>query len=106
MAAGGARKARSAFFSLAFEGCSVRHCGSVFVTFTAPTGPSLVGRQWLSPPSPAPALIGELLGWTKFAFLAWGGVVGALPALWATPPNDRAANRLCLRSTMRASSCP
>ena len=40
MAAGGARKARSAFFSLAFEGCSVRHCGSVFVTFTAPTGPS------------------------------------------------------------------
>src|SRR6516225_5356824 len=23
-----------------------------------------------------------------------------------TPPNDRAANRLCLRSTMRASTCP
>src|SRR6516165_3843764 len=38
MAAGGARKARSAFFSPVFGGCSVGHCGSVFVTFGAPVG--------------------------------------------------------------------
>ena len=46
---------------------------------------ALVGRQWLSPPSPAPALIGELLGWTMvsaFAFLAWAVYESA--RLWLT----------------------
>ena len=46
---------------------------------------ALVGRQWLSPPSPAPALIGTLLGWTMvsaFAVLAWGVYESA--RLWLT----------------------
>jgi uncharacterized membrane protein YedE/YeeE len=46
---------------------------------------ALVDRQWLSPPSPAPALIGELLGWTMvaaFAFLAWAAY--ELARLWLT----------------------
>jgi hypothetical protein len=46
---------------------------------------ALVGRQWLSPPSPAPALIGELLGWamvSAFAFLVWA--VYELARLWLT----------------------
>jgi uncharacterized protein len=45
----------------------------------------LVGRQWLSPPAPAPALIGELHGWamvSAFAFLAWA--VYESVRLWLT----------------------
>ena len=46
---------------------------------------TLVERQWLPRPSPTPALIGELLGWTMvptFAFLAWAVYESA--RLWRT----------------------
>ena len=47
MAAGAAREAAGAFFSLGFGGCGVRHCGSVFVAFSAPVGllPASVARR-------------------------------------------------------------
>jgi uncharacterized membrane protein YedE/YeeE len=46
---------------------------------------TLAERQWLSRPSPTPALIGELLGWAMvaaFAFLAWAVYESA--RMWRT----------------------
>jgi len=66
---------------------------------------ALVGRQWLSPPSPAPALIGALLGWTMvpaFAFLAWAVYESA--RLWLTRETGARLTDLLLAPRYRLST--
>src|SRR5262245_7152621 len=66
---------------------------------------ALVERQWLSPPSPAPALIGGLLGWmmvAAFAFLAWAAYESA--RLWLTRETGARFTDLVLAPRYRLST--